>query len=559
MILNNIYGVDIDHQAVEVTKLSLLLKVLEGEDEETIQRQLSLFQKRALPDLGNNIKCGNSLIGSDFYDGQLNLFDDEEMYRINAFDWENEFSDIMKNGGFGAMIGNPPYIRIQALKEWAPVEVEFYKIRYDSASKGNYDIYVVFVEKGLSLLNEKGRLGFILPHKFFQAQYGKPLRELAAGGKHLAEIVHFGDQQVFAGATTYTCLLFLDKAGNDRFCYIEAHDLEDWRSSGKTSEVEIVAEKVTASEWNFVMESGAKLFDRLNKMPVKLGDMAHVFVGTQTSADKVFVLEECYEDGDFVVGVCKATGEQVQIEAGILKPFLRGKEIRRYESLKAAARLICPYFITENRVELMTETHLSEKYPRAYSYLGSQKVALSEREKGKFKGKNWFAFGYPKSMTLFQLPKLVVPDYNNVASFTLDDNGHFYKTGYGIIFQDEIKESPLYVLGLLNTRLLFKYLFQIGTTLRGGYVRFWTKFLERIPIRTINFNDPSDVFRHDQIVSLVDQVLDLNKKLVESKEPQTRTITQRQIEATDRQIDKLVYKLYDLTDEEIEIVEAASG
>ena len=90
-------------------------------------------------------------------------------------------------------------------------------------------------------------------------------------------------------------------------------------------------------------------------------------------------------------------------------------------------------------------------------------------------------------------------------------------------------------------------------------MRFWTKFLERIPIRTINFNDPSDVFRHDQIVSLVDQVLDLNKKLVESKEPQTRTITQRQIEATDRQIDKLVYKLYDLTDEEIEIVEAASG
>ena len=110
------------------------------------------------------------------------------------------------------MIGNPPYIRIQTMKEWAPLEVEFYKTAFAAAGKGNYDIYVVFVEKGLSLLNAKGRLGFILPHKFFNAQYGEPLRALLAKGKHLAEIVHFGDAQVFAGATTYTCLLFLDKA-----------------------------------------------------------------------------------------------------------------------------------------------------------------------------------------------------------------------------------------------------------------------------------------------------------------------------------------------------------
>ncbi|MFP4088309.1 MAG: Eco57I restriction-modification methylase domain-containing protein [Desulfobacteraceae bacterium] len=115
ILLNNIYGVDKDDQAVEVTKLSLLLKVLEGEDEETIQRQLSLFQQRALPDLGSNIKCGNSLIGSDFYDGtQTNLFDEEDIYRINAFDWDQEFPRIMKDGGFDAVIGNPPYIRIHA-------------------------------------------------------------------------------------------------------------------------------------------------------------------------------------------------------------------------------------------------------------------------------------------------------------------------------------------------------------------------------------------------------------------------------------------------------------
>jgi len=107
--LNNIYGVDIDHQAVEVTKLSLLLKVLEGEDEQSIGRQIKMFLERVLPDLSNNIKCGNSLIGPDFYDNQhKNIFDEEEVYRVNAFDWNAEFPEVMKDGGFDAVIGNPP-------------------------------------------------------------------------------------------------------------------------------------------------------------------------------------------------------------------------------------------------------------------------------------------------------------------------------------------------------------------------------------------------------------------------------------------------------------------
>jgi hypothetical protein len=109
ILLNNVYGVDIDPQAVEVTKLSLLLKVLEGENQDTLERQIRLFKERALPDLGSNIKCGNSLIGPDFYQGrQLNFLDSEETYRINAFDWEKEFPEIMKRGGFDVVIGNPP-------------------------------------------------------------------------------------------------------------------------------------------------------------------------------------------------------------------------------------------------------------------------------------------------------------------------------------------------------------------------------------------------------------------------------------------------------------------
>ena len=118
ILLNNIHGVDIDPQAVEVTKLSLLLKVLEGESQETIGSQLGMFKERVLPDLGRNIKCGNSLIGSDYYqDRQLTmLIDEEERYRVNAFDWKTEFPQVFIQGGFDVVMGNPPYIRMEEFK-----------------------------------------------------------------------------------------------------------------------------------------------------------------------------------------------------------------------------------------------------------------------------------------------------------------------------------------------------------------------------------------------------------------------------------------------------------
>ncbi len=132
ILLDNIHGVDIDPQAVEVTKLSLSLKVLEGESKESIGAQMSLFKERALPDLGKNIQCGNSLIGPDYYTDRqmtLGLEDEEERQRVNAFDWKVAFPEVFAAGGFDAVIGNPPYVRIQTMQEWAP-RSEFYKKKY---------------------------------------------------------------------------------------------------------------------------------------------------------------------------------------------------------------------------------------------------------------------------------------------------------------------------------------------------------------------------------------------------------------------------------------------
>lgn len=169
ILLNNIFGVDIDDQAVEVTKLNLLLKAMEGETTSSITAEIN-FGKRILPNLSKNIKCGNSLIGPDFYDNQLDLFS-EQMKKINAFDWQSGFPEIFKQGGFDAVIGNPPYVRQELLGDFK----EYFKTHY-KVYHGTADLYAYFFEKGLQIRKEEGLFGIIVANKWMRARYGEPLR-----------------------------------------------------------------------------------------------------------------------------------------------------------------------------------------------------------------------------------------------------------------------------------------------------------------------------------------------------------------------------------------------
>jgi len=563
ILLNNIYGVDIDPQAVEVTKLSLLLKVLEGENQDTLERQMKLFKERALPDLGSNIKCGNSLIGPDFYSvgagHVLPLFKDEEAYRINAFEWKKEFPEIMKQGGFDAVIGNPPYIRIQTMKEWAPLEVETYKKYYTSASKGNYDIYVVFVERGLSLLSKSGRLGFILPHKFFNAQYGEALRGLLAKGKHLADVVHFGDKQVFAGATNYTCLLFLDKAGNKQCQFVKVDDLTAWRNSGESTEGKIPASKITSSEWNFTVGKGTVLFDKLSKIPLKFGDVADIFVGLQTSADDVFIMDLIEETLRTLRLKSKALDTEWTFEKGLLFPLVSGTDVNRYSDLPERQYILFPYKVDGKSVELIDFDVISKTYPKTAAYLLKNKERLEGRERGKFKGHDWYRFGRSQNIGIQERIKLCVPRLvtNLYAAYDVEGTHFLDNVDVGgitlkLAYQ---KQGLLYVLGLLNSKLLRWYFPFVSAPFRGGWMSANRQFLSQLPIRIINFSDSIDKARNEQMVKLVEQMLLLHKQLAATKTPDDKTRLQRQIDATDQQIDRLVYELYGLTDKEIQIVE----
>jgi len=573
ILLANIFGVDIDAQAVEVTKLSLLLKVLEGETAESVNTQLPMFKDRVLPDLDQNIRSGNSLIDlSQRLPFQTSLFDpakldDDDLRRMKPFDWRNAFPAITGKDGFDAVIGNPPYIRVQALNEWAPLEVEYYKQRYQSASKGNYDIYVVFVEKGLSLLNENGLLGFILPHKFFNAQYGKELRGLIAKGKHLSHVVHFGDHQVFEGATTYTCLMFLDKARADKFAFEKVDDLDEWRLTGKATSGSIPAKAITADEWNFAVGESASVLAKLRRMPRKLAYLADLFVGLQTDADDVYILEEVRRTGNRVECQSQATGRTHWFEDAHLKRLLKGSlNIRRYEFTDATKRLIFPYETINGKSVLIQAGDYRKRFPLTWKYLETNRDRLSTRNKGRM-GREWYGYVYKKNHTRFGTPKIVVPSLATGSCFAFDSEGAFHFVGsgggggggYGIELRQETGVDYLYLLGLLNSRVLSFFLRSVSTAFRGGYIALNRQYIEQLPIRMIDFSNKDDKARHDEMAELVTRMMELKKshaRAPKKQSPSQRQLLDQKVAITDHQIDALVYELYGLTEDEIRIVEA---
>ena len=563
ILLNNIYGVDIDSQAVEVTKLSLLLKVLEGETSHTLSNQMKMFHERALPDLRNNIKCGNSLIGPNFYEGKdLSLFGEDDMYRINVFGWNTEFKDIMKSGGFDAVIGNPPYARIQTLQEYHLACIPFYKEKYFSASTGNFDIYLIFVEKALQLINSNGLMSYILPHKFFQGELGINLRKIITEKNALNRVINFGANQIFSDATTYTCLLFLSGKPQKTFKYYKFELGDEIKESlNEVTPYDVSIKETDADVWNFYPKTLSNLLHKLNDMPVKLSDITRkIFVGLQTSADKIYVLKKLdfTNDNDSLIKVySQSLDKEIVIERGLLKPFLMGKDVKKYEPPAYKSYVVFPYLVEDGKAVLMTQAYIKREFPRGWQYLVGNKTTLENRENGKMKGDRFYAYIYPKNLAEFNQIKIMTPEISEGCNMTLDVDGILYHTTkvYSFVFKVKQREAHNYFLGILNSKLLWLFLSSTGYILRGGFYTFKTQYLNPFPIRTINFDDAEDKARHDRMVEMVDSMLSLNKRLAGAKTDHERDTLKRQIDHTDHQIDLLVYELYGLTEDEIKIVE----
>jgi type I restriction-modification system DNA methylase subunit len=477
VLTENIFGVDLDAQAVEVAKLSLWLRYM-ALNREPFRDRLRSRSRRGkplnlLPTLTRNLKRGNSLI------------DDPAIAGDAAFPWQKEFPEAMQAGGFDVVIGNPPYERIQTMQAQAPAAVEFLKANYRSAVSGNFDIYVCFIERGLQLLRKDGHFGYICPHKFFQTEYGEPLRKFLSGGQHVRQIVSFGDQQVFPQATTYTCLLFLDKTPQSECRILKVSDLEAWRLTGEATATSFPASDLSSSDWHFVTGQGAPLFRKLDLMPLKLRDIAEKMAqGIRTSGNEVYVLRVVAETAKTVTAYSDKLGREVKLERQAVIRFLEGKQIKTYRFLSSNRVVIMPYSTERGEVRLLTEEELQKRSPLTLDYLRANKAFLEEREDGRMRGPTWYAYIYPKNIELMSEPKILVPDIADSACFALDKGGEFaFTAGYGITLKRDFAYATPFVLGLLNSKLLDFYLKKISTPMRGGFFRYFTQYLEQLPIK----------------------------------------------------------------------------
>ncbi|NUQ34442.1 MAG: Eco57I restriction-modification methylase domain-containing protein [Planctomycetaceae bacterium] len=515
ILLNNIYGVDIDSQAVEVTKLSLLLKVLEGESEETLQTQQRLFHERALPDLSSNIKCGNSLIGPDFYKGKARgMFDDEETYRVNAFDWQAEFKEIFsrKNPGFDAVIGNPPYVDSEYMKQYSNKERDYCTDTYSSAS-GNWDLFCVFVEKIHLLSRQHGFASMIIPNKLGSAEYASSIRRLFEKSYSLHTIRDYSKVPIFPVAV-YP-MVFVSSPTPAKRGHMVLLERMERSGSGEP----FIEGSHTLCYEDYFSEEGQpwRIFSQIYEgSPV--AKMSKSFPPLQDVAEVLgaATVSEAYEIKNLI---SEYRGEV----SGCLRVVNSGT-IDRYQALWETASL----------------RYLGDSYSKPII----RKTALPKLP--------------PKRLRQAQTPKIIIAGMTKRLECVGDTLGIFVAAKSTSIVLPKI--NIRYLLGVLNSRAVAFYYNSTfgGNRLQGGYLRIGPPQLRMIPIPIIETEDFANEPQHEALVSLVDSMLDLHRKLPEAKTDGERTMIQRQIDATDREIDQLVYQLYGLTPDEIRIVEEAT-
>jgi predicted type IV restriction endonuclease len=489
ILLNNIYGVDIDSQAVEVTKLSLLLKVLEGENNQTLERQMKFFHERALPDLGDNIKCGNSLIGPDFY-GQQTMLDEEERYRINVFDWNAEFPAIMKAGGFDAVIGNPPYGAT-----FSNTEADYFQSRF-KVFRGVKDVYTFFIERSLSLVNSKGKHSFIVPSAWLGGPEYKKLRELIL--PYQIESIILLPFDVFKDAYIDTTVFVISKHASDSAHKVQTH---------------IYPKRERLVTINLHRD----LFNTVSQ-----NDWAN-------TEDKKFVLEPgtVHLIGNLRERIPSTFADAVRIKRGVLFD-------KNLLTIAQAGANSYRYFE-------------GDVYRYQLNLVTAHWIEFCDKMKER-----------PKEFIWFEGPRLLLRRLVNrrqrmmatLATDTFITNKNIYS-----VLTKETSLNIAAILGVINSRLIsYLYINQVTQAAKDDFPQVTIKDVLALPFPSL----AKDKARHDKMVALVNHMLSLNKQLASAKTGHEKTALQRQIDATDRQIDKLVYELYGLTEEEIRIVEDKS-
>ncbi len=422
-----------------------------------------------------------------------------------VFHWELEFPEVYydletskrrPNPGFDAVVGNPPYVRIQTMSESDEAAVSYFGQSYETPS-GNYDIYALFAEKGGTLLSDDGILGYIVPHKFFTANYGEGLRRWISGKSTLRHVVDFGSEQVFDNVTTYTCLLFLEGVARDAFTYIQPSTPEAIAGDAEFQSFVLENDALDEKPWSLGNPKLLALRARLDEDHPTLEEVtSRIFQGLKTSADAIYIVDELERrDGEVRIHSPQLE-KKFWVESDLFYRLIKGGDVQSYHIANTNRLILFPYGPGESgEMGLIPAEQMEAKYPLTWAYLQENRDYLRDRESGGFKDENWHRFGRSQALNEISRPKIATPDFAASASYAFDESGDHYFTGgaaggYGILIERSFSEW--YAIALLNSRLLDQILKTVSTTFRGGWYSFEARFIKHLPIHEIPFTTPED-------------------------------------------------------------------
>ncbi len=502
ILLNNIFGVDIDRQAVEVTKLSLLLKLLEGESRESSGLLFKYSDIKLLPDLSDNIKCGNSLIGSDFYEkGQMSLFQDEEtLRRINVFDWEKEFPGIFQNGGFDVVIGNPPY------GAHFSQEVRHYLSKEYSISVPITDSFIIFLLKAFTIIKKNGYQSFIIPSSWLYMTSFLNIREKILSNYHLKEVLLFRGF-VFQKVTVETCIEIIVNISSLNYPINYTEIIGDPKSFEGLTKV-------------------------INKNDILAKKDIVLYHGKSESSSNLFNL---------ILNKYESLGNLTTIICG-LTPYRKGYGIPPQTKEIVNKRI----FDSDHKVDDNYRQYIMGRDFNRYVW---------QIEKSR-----WIKYGDCLAEPRYSAPfddqqKIVIRQTADSIIANLDTNKYLSLKN---VHNLRIKFSELtyeYLLAVLNSKLISWWYQNLIPEKNRVFAEVKVVNLKKIPIKTIDFSNSYEKSHHERIVRFVNQMLELQKKYHSAKIETEKTLFKKQIETLDKQIDQLGYELYGLTDDEIKIVE----
>ena len=557
ILQSNIFGVDIDPLAVEVSKFSLLLKVLENSSLEEVEAYHQRTHNRILPNLDENIKNGNSLVDMSYAHFDNSIYDNITLInKLKMFDWNAEFG----NRKFDAIIGNPPYIRVQNMVHYSREEYDFYKSgvsQYETSKADTLDKYYLFIEKGLILLNEDGMLGYIVPNKFMSIKSGAELRELLTSNFYVQKILHFGTHQVFENRSTYTCILVLSKQTNTEFAIGFVQDWNHFLFDHNVVCLPYPATFISRQPWSFLPQNIVEHLEHISSSCVPLSSLADIFVGVQTSADQIYIIHADREDESFIYSH-DIQNQEFSIEKGILRKSIYDTQLTSYEKIKANSYIIFPYKEVNGKPVLYSLDEMSANFPCALTYLEGFREKLENRNMPSCNEDNWFAFGRSQSIKRFLSGEhLVWPVLSMGSNYVYDDEMVVFTGGgngpfYGLEMKTVSRESIFYIQAILNHWLMELLVKSKASTFRGDYYSHGKQFIATLPIYKIDFDNPIEATKHQKIVESVQTVMRLKAQLTVVPNAAQRTVIERSITAVKNNLNSEIDELYQVVSQDNE-------